>query len=113
MQPSPIRPGDEILSPVEARRQAIINAVADLCREAIAERLDDIERAAADAAEDTTDDEDAKPPVAKLSIGLSWLAGASRPEIEAKASFGVRRTLRLTAPTDTEQGRLPLVGGTT
>lgn len=107
----PIKPGDEALSPAEARRQAIINTVADLCREAIAERLDEIERAAADAAEDTTDDEDAKPPVAKFSIALQWFAGQERPEIEAKAAFGVRRVLKLSAPTDHEQGKLPLDGG--
>lgn len=106
-----INNGDEVLSPNETRRQAIINAVAGLCREAIAERLDDIERAAADAAEDTMDDEDAKPPVAKLSIALSWAAGEARPEIECKASFGVRRVLRLNAPTDQEQTKLPLEGG--
>jgi hypothetical protein len=105
---SPFAPGDDALSGNEIRRQAIINTVAELCRESIAERLDDIERAAADAAEDTTDDEDAKPPVAKLSIALQWFAGQERPEIEAKASFGVRRVLRLSAPTDTEQGKLPL-----
>lgn len=108
---SPIKPGDEAVSPSETRRHVIINTVADLCREAIAERLDEIERAAADAAADTTDDEDAKPPVAKLGISIQWFAGQDRPEIAVKATYNVRRVLNLSAPTDSEQGKLDLNGG--
>lgn len=90
----------------EARRQAIIRTACDLTRHAFGERFEIAEQAAADAAEDTSEDEDAKPPVAKLTLAFSWFAGQVRPELEAKVSFSQRRVLTLSAPTDQEQGRL-------
>jgi hypothetical protein len=94
------------MNPNDQRREAIINTVAELCREAIATRLDDIEDAVAEAAGDSEGDE--KPAVAKLSIALQWPAGADRPEIEAHATYSISRVLDLSAPTDREQGKLPL-----
>jgi hypothetical protein len=94
------------MNPNDQRREAIINTVAELCREAIATRLDDIENAVAEAAGDAEGDD--KPAVAKLSIALQWPAGADRPEIEARATYSIRRVLDLSAPTDREQGKLPL-----
>lgn len=88
------------MSPAEERRQAIIRTATELTREAFGERFDEIERAAADAAADTTDDEDAKPPVGKLTITFEWFSGQERPELEAKATYSIRRTLKLSAPTD-------------
>lgn len=101
---------DNSMSPAEARRQAIIRTATDLTREAFGERFEEIERAAAEAAADTTEDEDAKPPVGKLTISFEWFAGQDRPELEAKATYSIRRTLKLSAPTD-RSDELPLEGG--
>lgn len=90
----------------ENRRQAIITTACDLTREAFGERFEAAEQSAADVAADTSDDEDAKPPVAKLTLAFSWFAGQERPELEATVSFSARRVLKLSAPTDKEQAKL-------
>jgi len=91
------------------REERIIATVAQLCKEAIAERLSQIEQAAADTAEDKQDeDEEAAPVRAKLSLAISWPAGAEQPEIEVKATYSVRRVLNLSAKAD---GNLPLPFG--
>ena len=81
------------------REQRIIDTVAQLCREAVAERLIQIEQAAADTAEDAQD-EDSAPVRAKLTLAISWPAGAEEPEIEVKATYSVRRVLNLSAKAD-------------
>ncbi len=89
-----------------AREQRIIDTVASLCKKAIAERLNQIEQAAADTAEDAHDEDGETAPVrAKLSLAVSWPAGADAPDVEVKATYSVRRVLNLSAKAD---GNLPL-----
>ena len=91
------------------RDQRIIDTVAQLCREAVAERLNQIEQAAADMAEDAIDEDGNEAPVrARLSLSVSWPAGADSPEIEVKAIYSMRRVLNLSAKAD---GNLPLPFG--
>ncbi len=88
------------------REQRIIETVTQLCQEAIAERLAQIEQAAVDTAEDAQDEDgEASPVRAKLSLSVSWPAGAEEPDVEVKATYSVRRVLNLSAKAD---GNLPL-----
>lgn len=91
------------------REQCITETVAQLAKEAVAERLIQIEQAAADTAEDAQDeDKDSAPVRAKLTLAISWPAGVQEPEIEVKATYSVRRVLNLSAKAD---GNLPLPFG--
>jgi hypothetical protein len=83
------------------REQRITETVAQLAKEAVAERLIQIEQAAADTAEDAQDEDKNSAPVrAKLTLAISWPAGAEEPEVEVKATYSMRRVLNLSAKAD-------------
>lgn len=90
----------------EERRQIMLDTIAGLCRELVAERFSAIEQAAAEVAEDADDEADAKPPVAKINLAVKWQAGAHRPEITVSGAFSVRRKLTVSAETDKAQAKL-------
>jgi hypothetical protein len=89
---------ENTLDPREIRRHKILDCIVRLAREAIAEQLDDVEHAAAEAASD--DDENGKPVVAKIALSIKWPAGAQEPEIDVKSSYSIRRTVEASGKAD-------------
>jgi hypothetical protein len=75
-----------------------------LIAEAVVEHIASAEEAAADAAGDK--EEDDKPVVAKLSVTVTWPAGAVNPEIAVKCAYSVRRVIEVTALLDDPQLKL-------
>jgi hypothetical protein len=88
-----------------SRNGHIIDTTLDLIREAIADKIDAVEEAAAEAAGDTDSD---KPVIAKLGISVKWEAGKPEPEITVKASYTVTRSVEVSAKADGDQSKLPL-----
>ena len=74
-----------------------------LIAEAVVEHIASAEEAAADAAGDKEED---KPVVAKLSVTVTWPAGAVNPEIAVKCAYSVRRVIEVTALLDDPQLQL-------
>lgn len=87
------------------REQHIIKAVTEMVREALGEKIELVEAAAAEAAEDGEGDKD-KPVIAKLSLALKWKAGEHRPVITMKASHSVKRVTEYSAEAGKEQTKL-------
>lgn len=69
----------------------------------LTEHLQPAEQAVADSAEDSD-----KPPLAKLSITVSWPAGGSRGSISCKVSYGKPRKDEIDTPFDLETQPLEL-----
>ena len=90
------------------RQQDMIESAVREIREALAVKIMQCENAAADAAEDNDDD---KPIKAKLTLALTWPAGAYPVEIDIKATHTLSRSISFTAKADGNQGKLPLDGG--
>ena len=90
------------------RPRYILDTITQLLREAIADKIEQVENAAAEAAEDSDDD---KPVIAKLGVSIKWPAGAPVPEITIKASYSITRSTELSGLADGDQGKLPLDGG--
>lgn len=86
------------------RPQYILDAIKQLVGEALAGKIEQVENAAAEAAEDSDDD---KPVTAKLAISIKWPAGEPVPEITVKASYSVTRSVELSGIADGDQGKLP------
>ena len=80
-----------------ARPRHILDAILALTREAIANQIEEVEQAAAEAAGDNDDD---KPVVAKLGVTISWPAGEPVPAITVKSSYSVKRTNEATGLAD-------------
>jgi hypothetical protein len=91
-----------------SRPRHILQTILALTHEAIANQIEEVELAAAEAAGDTDDD---KPVVAKLSLAISWPAGEPIPEVTVKSSYSVKRTNEATALADGDQGKLPFGAG--
>lgn len=79
------------LSPADRREQAIAHTCATLFRSLIAEQINRIEADAAASAEDSADDPDAGPVMARVAFAIEWEAGAQAPQIGGKLSYTVRR----------------------
>jgi hypothetical protein len=90
-----------------SRPGQILKTILALTNEAIANQIEEVEAAAAEAAGDTDD----KPVVAKLSLAISWPAGEPIPEVTVKSSYSVKRTNEATALADGDQGKLPFGAG--
>ena len=87
----------------------IADTIADLVREAVLEKIPDVEKASAESADDAEEGEgDEKPVTAKLAVKISWPAGQPVPEVEVTASYSVRRSITLSAEADGHQAKLPL-----
>lgn len=93
------------LATERGRTAHIITAALALVREAIADKIADVENAAAEAASDNDDD---KPVTAKLAVSIKWPAGEPVPVITVKASYSVTRSTECTGLADGDQGKLPL-----
>jgi len=90
----------------EKRRNLhIIDTALDLIREAMADKIEEVEQAAAEAAGDNDDN---KPIVAKLGVSIKWPAGEPIPEVTVKVSYSVTRSTEVSALADGDQGKLPL-----
>ena len=89
------------------RTTHIIDASLALIREAIADKIGDVENSAAEAAGDA-DGDDEKPITAKLTISIKWPAGEPVPEITVKASYSITRFTECTGLADGDQAKLPL-----
>ena len=100
---------DNELSADDARALNITETILGMVREAVAVKIPQCEQAAADQAEDA--DGDDKPIMAKLTLAISWPAGAFSPDIDLAAKHSVSRTINFTTKADGNQGKLPLDGG--
>lgn len=94
-----------MLSPADARRQAIIENACDLFRSLLGEHID---KAVEDANESFVSDENETEPEAKLGFTLSFPTLTRAPEVVLKVAWNARRTDEATAKVDPDQAKLPL-----
>ena len=100
-------PSDRFKGIVNQKRRNlhIIDTALSLIREAMADKIEEVENAAAESAGDNEHD---KPVVAKLAVGVKWPAGEPIPEVTVKVSYSVSRSTEVSALADGDQGKLPL-----
>jgi len=79
------------------RTESIIAIATALFRDAIQDKIEAVELAAAEASEDTESD---KPVKAKIGIAVSWEAGEPMPEVTVKAKYTVTRSSEHTNAAD-------------
>tara|TARA_R110000822_G_scaffold115401_4_gene247176 strand:- start:24 stop:359 length:336 start_codon:yes stop_codon:yes gene_type:complete len=99
------------LTPQERRDLGIAQTAATLVRGLLHEQITKIESGAAEAAEDTSSEPDAKPVMAKVSVTIEWEAGANDPELNASLTYSVRRKFTGSLRCDPNQLKLSIEGG--
>ncbi len=96
------KPDTITTDPADRRKTALVEAATSMFRDLLDTHLAKIEQAAAD----TTNESD-EPVKAKVAFGVSWPAGAQRPDVTVKLSYGVRISEEADRLVDPDQQLLP------
>ena len=92
-----------ITDPSERRQAALVEAATSMIRQRLDTHFAKIEQAAAD----TTNDSE-EPIKAKVAFGITWPAGASKPNVKVKIRYGTITTEEADVDVDPDQMSLGL-----
>ena len=90
--------------PADRRKTALVEAATSMIRDLLDTHLAKIEQAAADTTSSTESEEPIK---AKVAFSVTWPAGAQRPDVTVKLSYGVRISEEADRLVDPDQQLLP------